>query len=228
MPFKRADGAAGLSTARRWRQLTVIVWATLMLTGATIGTAAAVDFPALEPVAIVTATPTSGTAPLTVTFDGSASSGPNPLASWAWSFGDGGTGSNAVTTHVYTTPGTYLASLVVTDVFGLTSFARYVEIAVAAPVAPGMPLNLTATATSRSSIALAWTNATTNQTSVRIERCKGGGCTKFALVTTLSGSAESFIDTRLSSGATYTYRVRAANAVGTSPYSNLASARTLK
>jgi PKD repeat protein len=228
MTFKARIGAAGAPAASRWRRLIVAAGATMLVLGGTVGTAAAVDFPALEPVAIVTATPVSGTAPLTVTFDGSASTGPNALVSWAWSFGDGSVGSGTVTTHVYTTPGSYLASLVVADVFGLTSFPRSVQINVAARAAPGAPLGLVATATSRSSIVLTWTNATADQSSLRIERCKGVGCTKFSLVKTLAGSATTFTDTRLSSSTTYTYRVRAANVVGTSPYSNLASARTLR
>jgi PKD repeat protein len=212
----------------RWRRIAVIAGATMLLAGASLGTAAAADFPALEPVAIVTATPVSGTAPLTVTFDGSASTGPNPLVSYAWTYGDGTVGSGAVTTHTYTTPGSYLASLVVSDAFGLFSFPRTVQINVAARTAPGAPVGLTATAVSRTSIVLAWTNATTDQSSVRVERCKGAGCTRFSLVATLPGSAATFTDTKLSRGTTYTYRVLAANDLGPSPYSNLASARTLK
>jgi PKD repeat protein len=219
---------AGTSTVARWRRFMVAGGAAMLVLGGTIGTAAAVDFPPLEPVAIVTATPVSGTAPLTVTFDGSASTGPNPLVSYAWTYGDGTVGSGAVTTHTYTAPGSYLASLVVSDGFGLFSFPRTVQIDVAARTVPGAPVGLTAAAASRSSIVLTWTNATTDQSSVRVERCKGTGCTRFSLVATLAGSAATFTDTKLSRGTTYTYRVLAANDLGPSPYSNLASARTLK
>ena len=88
------------------------------------------------------------------------------------------------------------------------------------------PGNLTATALTRSSIGLAWTNGTTSQTEVRIERCRGTGCTNFAQVAVLAGTATSFTDKGLAAWTTYRYRVRAHNALGDSAYSNTASART--
>jgi len=199
-----------------------------MSLGAVAGPAQAADFPPLEPVAIFTATPSTGEAPLTVTFDGRASTGPNPLVTWIWTFGDGSTGMGDVTTHTYTAPGAYNATLVVYDGFGLNSFPSVVTIVVNAPTAPQAPANVTATSLSRSSIRLDWTNVSSNQTSVQIERCKGVNCSKFTRVATVSGTATSFTDTKLSPRTTYTYRVRAGNAIGFSPYSNLASARTLR
>jgi PKD repeat protein len=59
-----------------------------------------------------TATPDRGGAPLTVTFDGSASS---PADSYDWDFGDGTTGSGLSVSHVYTTPGSYQPTLTVTS-----------------------------------------------------------------------------------------------------------------
>ncbi len=220
--------AAGVPTTRRWRRMLIAAGAATAILGSTVGTTVAFDFGPIEPVGIFTATPTSGTAPLVVTFDGSGSLGPNPIVTWDWTFGDGTTGTGIVTTHTYSTPGTYFASLVVTDTFGLAGPSRSVQIDVAARTAPGAPTSLTATAVSRTSIALAWTNATTDQSSVRVERCKGAGCTKFALAATLAGSATTFTDAKLSPRTTYSYRVRAANDLGTSPYSNVASARTLR
>jgi PKD repeat protein len=88
------------------------------------------------------------------------------------------------------------------------------------------PRDLTATALTRSSIGLRWTNGTTDQTEVRIERCTGSSCTSFAQVAALAGTATTFTDTGLAARTTYTYRVRAHNALGDSPYSNTASART--
>jgi glucose/arabinose dehydrogenase len=71
------------------------------------------------PVADATATPTTGNAPLTVTFNGSGSSDPDgdPL-SYAWDLdGDGAfdDATSAQTTYTYTTDGTRTASLRVTD-----------------------------------------------------------------------------------------------------------------
>ena len=97
-----------------------------------------------------------------------------------------------------------------------------------APPLPSAPTGLTATALSRSAIRLNWTNGATNQTEVRIERCTGSNCTTFAQVATVAGTATTFTDTSRASRTTYSYRVRAHNAAGDSPYSNVASARTTR
>ncbi len=67
----------------------------------------------------MSATPSTGTAPLTVTFDGCGSiPRGNPgivgLVVRRWQLGHG-----VQTTHVYPTPGTYTASLTVTDSLGV-------------------------------------------------------------------------------------------------------------
>jgi PKD repeat protein len=68
------------------------------------------------PVAVAFATPTSGVAPLEVTFDGSGSSDPDgSIAGYSWSFGDGTTGSGVTVKHTYSAAGTYTTTLVVTD-----------------------------------------------------------------------------------------------------------------
>ena len=74
------------------------------------------------PVAAATATPASGYAPLAVTLDGSSSYDPDgAIASYAWNFGDGTTGSGAKVTHTYTAVRTYTAVLTVTDNGGAKS-----------------------------------------------------------------------------------------------------------
>ena len=73
-----------------------------------------------------------------------------------------------------------------------------------------------------------WTNSTTNQTEVRVERCTGSACTNFVQVGAVAGTATTYTDTGRASRTTYTYRVRAHNASGDSPYSNTASARTTR
>jgi hypothetical protein len=178
------------------------------------------------PTAVMSATPSTGAAPLTATFDGRGSTDPDgTVTSWAWSFGDGAVGSGALTTHVYSTPGTYTASLTVTDNGGASSRTTG-SIVVSAPSALTAPRNLTATPLSRSSIGLTWTNGATAQTTITIERCKGSGCTNFSQLVVLPGTAVAFTDSGLAARTTYTYRVRAHNASGDSPYSNTASART--
>ena len=56
--------------------------------------------------AVMSAAPSTGVAPLLVSFDGSGSTTPNgTITSWAWSFGDGAFGTGPLTTHLYTDSG---------------------------------------------------------------------------------------------------------------------------
>ena len=75
---------------------------------------------------------TTGNAPLTVNFNGTTSTAAKPIASYAWDFGNGqtGTGSTAFTT--YSTPGTYDAKLTITDTDGDVD-SKTVQITVNAP-----------------------------------------------------------------------------------------------
>jgi PKD repeat protein len=78
-----------------------------------------------NPVASFTATPSSGSAPLTVTFDGSSSYDVNNgrIVSYSWAFGDGGVGSGQIVQHTYTAAGNFTARLTVTDNDGKTATA---------------------------------------------------------------------------------------------------------
>jgi kumamolisin len=73
------------------------------------------------PVAAFTVTPASGSAPVTVTCDASASTGGN--LTYAWNFGDHASGYGPVINHTYTQPGTYGITLTVTNSLG-TSHTR--------------------------------------------------------------------------------------------------------
>jgi PKD repeat protein len=171
----------------------------------------------------ITATPTSGSASLTVTFDGSLSTTLNgTIASHQWSFGDDQTASGAVVTHTYATPGVYAASLKATSSTFGSSNSTAVIIVVAPPplVAPG---DLSATSPARGQIRLTWTNPVSSATSLAVERCKGSGCTSFARIAVLAGSATSFLDSTVKRGTTYRYRLGASDATAT-VYSNIATA----
>ena len=70
-----------------------------------------------SPTAVIETNSTSGPAPLAVSFDGRDSSDPDgdPLT-YEWSFGDGTPGSTQPNpSHTYTNPGTYTATLTVSD-----------------------------------------------------------------------------------------------------------------
>jgi chitodextrinase len=92
---------------------------------------------------------------------------------------------------------------------------------------PAAPSNLTATAAGSTGMTLGWTAATDNVavTGYLVERCLGAGCSTFAQVGTTATTA--FSDSGLTSGTSYSYRVRANDAAGNlSPYSNVASVST--
>lgn len=94
------------------------------------------------------------------------------------------------------------------------------------PPAPAAPSGLSATATGSSTVSLAWTDNANNEDGFRVERCAGSGCTDFAQVGQAGADAATFDDAGLSPSATYTYRVSAFNAGGSSAPSNTASATT--
>lgn len=66
-----------------------------------------------------TATPSDGTAPLTVNFDASAINPP----SYAWNFGDGSSATGKMVNHIYASAGTYTATLVANYGSGFTNAA---------------------------------------------------------------------------------------------------------
>ena len=87
------------------------------------------------PVAVATANPTTGPAPLAVAFSSAGSSDPEgqPLT-YSWTFGDGGTSTAANPTHTYTQAGRYTARLSVSDGVNTTQAAP-LSIAVGNPPA---------------------------------------------------------------------------------------------
>jgi PKD repeat protein len=70
----------------------------------------------VAPTASFTASPIAPSSGSAVAFDASASrDSDGTIASYAWSFGDGTTGSGRSASHAYAQPGTYMVSLTVTD-----------------------------------------------------------------------------------------------------------------
>jgi PKD repeat protein len=81
------------------------------------------------PTAVIAATPTFGEAPLTVAFNGSASSDPEDAAlTYAWDFGDGQTSTLVAPEHTFTAPGTYTVTLIVRDERSIASDPATVRI----------------------------------------------------------------------------------------------------
>ncbi|OLF06820.1 hypothetical protein BLA60_30190 [Actinophytocola xinjiangensis] len=78
-----------------------------------------------RPVAHGTASPSSGQAPLEVTFTGDESSDPEgEQVSYAWNFGDGDTSTEANPSHVFTENGVYNVQLTVSDPGGKTGISN--------------------------------------------------------------------------------------------------------
>ncbi len=74
------------------------------------------------PIAEITAEPTSGTAPMTVSFDSTGSKDPDEpygvITDYLWDFGDGNTSTAANPSHTYGTAGSFTATLTVIDDLG--------------------------------------------------------------------------------------------------------------
>ena len=180
------------------------------------------------PAAVIAAAPTSGTVPLTVSFNGGSSSDPDgSIVSYLWNFGDGTTATGTTTSHTYSSAGSYVARLTVTDNQGASS-STTVTLQANANSIPAAPSSLTAVAVSKSQINLAWTDNSSNETGFKIERCTGVTCTNFSQIATVGANVLKYSNSGLKRNTTYRYRVRAYNAAGNSAYSSPVSVTTLR
>jgi PKD repeat protein len=142
---------------------------------------------AKPPVASLTVSPSTGSAPLVVTANASKSTaGTNPIAGYTFAWGDGTTtgpqtGSSA--THTYTAAGAYTVTLTVTDTAGLTSSATATVNATAGGTNlvgnPGFETGLTG-----------W-NASGSGSGVTLTQVAGGHSGNEAAVLTNTGSSNS-------------------------------------
>jgi len=180
------------------------------------------------PVAVASATPQSGDAPLAVTFNSAGSNDSDgSIASYSWNFGDGNTSTSANPAHTYNNAGTYNAVLTVTDNLGATGTASVtITVTNPGPLPPAAPSNLSATAVSASQINLSWTDNANDEDGFKIER-KTGAAGTYAEIASLGANAISHSDNNgLLAGTNYVYRVRAYSTGGNSAYSNEANATT--
>jgi PKD repeat protein len=184
------------------------------------------------PVASMTASPLRGDAPLVVAFDGRASSDPEgQTLLYEWSFGDGQFSEGSTISHVYSSAGSYTATLRVSDPTGLFSTSGVVII-VNQPASPPPPASLVAPANltgvqSGQDVRLTWADRASGETQYEVERATGTGKkTTFTVVARLGADATTYVDPAVARN-TYRYRVRAVIvATGqVSPYSNTAEVR---
>jgi len=93
------------------------------------------SIPYAAPVIAFSASPSSGTAPTDVTFNNATT---GEVTKWAWSFGDGSTGSEQSPTHTYSASGDYWVTLTATGPGGSASKTLDTPIKIAAPTSkPG-------------------------------------------------------------------------------------------
>ncbi len=95
------------------------------------------------PTISITATPTSGNAPLNVAFIANANDPEGQTLTYSWNFGDGQTSTQANPSHLYQSAGSFTAVCTVSDPLEATATAR-VTITVGAPA--NLPPTVTATA----------------------------------------------------------------------------------
>jgi PKD repeat protein len=99
--------------------------------------------PASIPTASFNAVPTSGVAPLTVTFTDTSTNSPT---SWLWDFGDGNTSTDQNPVHEYATANTYNVSMTCSNILGPCSSPATDTISVvdsAPPTASFLPTTVT-------------------------------------------------------------------------------------
>jgi len=104
------------------------------------------------------------------------------------------------------------------------SFSKAVEVLVgAAPGVPTAPTNLTATLQTGPKVSLTWRDNATNETAFSVERCAGAGCTDFVRIAAPGPRNNTgnvtYVDSTVTFGVTYLYRVAAVNGAGNSAYS---------
>jgi PKD repeat protein len=151
------------------------------------------------PTAAFTASATSGTAPLAVSFTDTSTGTPT---SWAWTFGDGGTSSAQNPSHTFTSAGTYPVTLTATNAGGSTSTSTTVTVTdpvVQAPTASFTP----STSSGTTPLAVSFTDTSTGSPTSWSWTFGDGG--------TSSAQSPSYTFT---SAGTYTVTLTASNSAG--------------
>jgi hypothetical protein len=125
--------------------------------------------------------------------------------------------------HQYTAVGNYSILIEVSDNDGGRT-TTICDVVVSAP--PAAPTNFQILSVAANRIQLGWTDASTTEDGFAIERCTGNGCNNFVEIGRVGRNTTSYVDGTVTNNTQYSYRMRAFNAVGVSPYTNVVSAKT--
>ena len=144
-----------------------------------------------------------GTNGLAVTVNGSGSSDPDgTVASYAWTFGDGGTATGATASHTYAAAGTYTVTLTVTDNQGATnSLSKSVTVSAAGVVAQDDFARTTTSGWGSAVTGGAWT---VSGTAASYSVGSGTGNMKDAAGSTMTASLGSVSSSRTDTTVTFT------------------------
>jgi PKD repeat protein len=177
------------------------------------------------PIAEFSFSPTTGFAPLAVTFDASASSDPDgTIARYSWNFGDGDAGLGQVVSHIYTKRGTFRVTLTVTDNLG----ARTSKSTTIVVLSLFNPLNIRwsthvdeSLIQTRTVTEVTWERNPANDalgaqiTLYRIYRkLSSENDSAYLAIGEVTGAIYRFIDTMVTGPANYTYTVTALDSQG--------------
>ena len=131
-------------------------------------------------------------------------------------------GSGPAPSKVYSTSGSFTATLTVIDNQGATDTATVAISVAPAPAPPAAPTGLSASAASRT-VTVRWTDNSSNESGFYIERAVKGKNPAFTRVGQVGAGVTTFVQTVTAN--TWIYRVQAFNANGVSGYSNQATIR---
>jgi PKD repeat protein len=187
------------------------------------------------PVAVASARPTSGAAPLDVVLVADGSYDPDgAIGNYEWIFSDGGTYWGNTAYNTFEQPGTYTATLNVYDSRGGVG-TTVLTITVLPPgnQPPLPPSGLVFWTVTAASADLHWTDNSSDESGFVLQRCTGTAAfcnanpAAYVSLPPTGPNVTSYNDTGLTAGTTYTWRVHAFNAMGVSAQSNTVTATTL-
>ena len=129
--------------------------------------------------------------------------------------------------HTYQTVGSYTIRVKVTD-NDQGEVIQTIPVVVSPPAPPAAPTDLRIDYIAANRVQIAWTDGSNNEDGFAIERCSNRGCSNFVQVGQAGANASVYLDTTLFANTQYYYRVRAFNLGGSSAYTNVVSAKTLR